>query len=95
MPKPFQFSMQRMFLAVAFLCIAAASFSDYWRKCTDGQMDLGFSLFLVVFASAGAGLGALFGRPFRGLLIGLGLIFFLWLSQVGFPGIVRAWLEWC
>jgi hypothetical protein len=62
--RRFQFSMPRMFVTVAWFCVAAWEFALFDNQ----QPSLGYSfvLWLVIFAALGAIVGALFTRPAAG-----------------------------
>jgi hypothetical protein len=81
--KPFQFSMQRLFVAVTLACIGAFLFAIALRRGTDERLAL--AIVCVSGAIVGAGAGQLFHRPTIGAVIGaaagvplaLGLWFFM------------------
>ncbi|HEV2970336.1 MAG TPA: hypothetical protein VGY55_10120 [Pirellulales bacterium] len=67
MSKPFQFSMQRMFVAIAWLSLAAASVNAYSWLGLALAVELGT-------VSIGAAIGTMFGRTITGILYACGLI---------------------
>jgi hypothetical protein len=66
--KPFQFSMRRLFLAVALFCIAAWAVS---RPVSDVD-GLPISVLMIgaALAAATAAVGTLFGKSLDGLAVG-------------------------
>jgi hypothetical protein len=73
MGKPLQFSMWRMFGAVAFFCLAAWLAAEYWSHMDDLTWQVaGYCGVPVSFAT---GFGTLVGRPIRYAAWGIGLAF--------------------
>src|SRR5947209_2846148 len=77
MNKPFRFSMQRMFLVVTWLCIAAWSFSTCVRNPNEPYL----LLWPVSCVAAGAGFGAIARRSLAGAGWGLLLAIVIELSM--------------
>jgi hypothetical protein len=64
MSQPFQFSMCRMFVAMALFSVSAWSFSAIVKLANKPNVAVQASLLLVLmFVSVGGGLGAITGRP--------------------------------
>jgi hypothetical protein len=68
MSKPFQFSMQRLFVAVTLACVGAFLFSIAIRRGTDETLAL--AIVCASGAVVGAGAGQLFHRPIIGAIAG-------------------------
>ena len=67
MSKPFQFSMRRMFLAMALFSVSAWSFSALVKLANEPDVAFqGMLLLIALFMSVGGGLGAITGRPIAG-----------------------------
>ena len=72
MGKPFQFSLRRMFLAVACLSVTAWTVCTFFKHAYEPEMGPAewLSLYFGAFISCGAGLGAISGNAIRGALWG-------------------------
>ena len=80
MSKPFQFSMQRMFLATIFFCLAAWCFSALVRFATQGDAGPAQLSLLGLFVFVGAAVGTISGRPLAGIGWALLLLFVLYIA---------------
>ena len=68
MSKPFQFSLRRMFGAVALFCLSMGLFGQIPRAAlTDAKLELFFGGFIAF----GAAIGAIFVRPLWGAAVSL------------------------
>jgi hypothetical protein len=80
MSKPFQFSMQRLFVSVSLACIGAFLFAIALRRGTDERLAL--AIVCVSGVVVGGGFGQLFRRPVVGTIVG---------AVIGVPLALAAW----
>ena len=81
MGKPFQFSMQKMFVAVAWVATAAAIVGIVIRGEIRSVVEI--PIFCAPFFALGSAVGSKFGSPVRGAVAGLvcAIPFLVWLTM--------------